>query len=228
MCHLSCIEFGKVSLGKENVSGKQIIEVGAFNVNGSLRPMIEALCPSSYIGVDLIAGPGVDVVCDADDLMHHFGMGVFDLLICTEMLEHVRDWKATVSNFKHILKPGGKLFVTTRSKGYPYHGAPFDCWRYELEDMKWIFSDFEIECLEPDPLFPGVFLIAKKPVEFVEADLSEYKLYSMLKWKRVATVTNFDIRSYTIRALIRHYLSRILPSGMKRAIKKAILREQLI
>ena len=42
-----------------------MLEVGSLNVNGSIRPMIESRGPRSYLGVDVLDGPGVDRVVDA-------------------------------------------------------------------------------------------------------------------------------------------------------------------
>src|SRR5688572_13157998 len=109
MCTPACIEFVRANLRREDVRGRDVIEVGALNVNGSVRALAWALGPSSYIGVDLQAGPGVGEICDATELVARFGPEAFDLLISTEVLEHVRDWRAVISQFKRVLKPGGLL-----------------------------------------------------------------------------------------------------------------------
>lgn len=139
MCNNVCVEFGQTHLTGDRINGKAVIEVGSLNVNGSIRSVVEPFQPRSYLGVDLELGPGVDQVYDAMDLLDRFGFEAFDLLISTELLEHVRDWRTVISNFKRILKPNGTLFITTRSQGFEYHGYPFDYWRYEIHDMQAIF-----------------------------------------------------------------------------------------
>ncbi|MFA6079682.1 MAG: methyltransferase type 11, partial [Candidatus Omnitrophota bacterium] len=73
MCDKYCIDFGKKYLGQGEVAGKDLIEVGSLNVNCTLRPDIERYLPSSYIGVDIQPGPGVDRICRVEDLIAQFG-----------------------------------------------------------------------------------------------------------------------------------------------------------
>ena len=72
MCNIKCLEFGRRNLKEEDVKEKAVIEVGSYDVNGSLRPIVEQLLPASYIGVDLVKGPGVDEVCDANGIINYF------------------------------------------------------------------------------------------------------------------------------------------------------------
>lgn len=183
MCNLSCLEFGHDNLTPSDIRGKSVIEVGSRNINGSLRPFVESLAPASYLGVDMVSGGGVDEVCEAGRLVERFGPESFDVLLSTEMLEHVHDWQRVIDNLKIALRPTGLLLVTTRSRGFPHHEAPYDFWRYEVSDMKEIFSDFMIEKLQPDPQEPGVFLKARKPLHYAGRDLSGYLLYSMVTLK---------------------------------------------
>src|SRR5687768_11117792 len=106
MCTHACIEFARAHLRSDDVGGATVIEVGSRDVNGSVRSLVNALGPASYIGVDLEAGAGVDEICDATALITRFGREAFDLLISTELLEHVREWRAVISQYKQILKPG--------------------------------------------------------------------------------------------------------------------------
>ena len=173
-----------------------MLEVGALDVNGSVRPLVYALHPKSYVGVDLQAGPGVDEICDAAELVARFGANSFDLLISTELLEHVRDWRKVIGEFKQILKPGGRLLVTTRSRGFPYHPFPDDFWRYEPSDFQVIFSDFECEVIESDPSAPGLFLKVRKPKDFVMHTLESHALFSIITGGPALAVTDAQIAAF--------------------------------
>ena len=128
-------------------------------------------------------------------MVDRFGKESFDLVISTELMEHVKDWRRVVSNIKNICKPDGTILITTRSYGYPIHSYPYDFWRYEPEDMKEIFSDCNVVALERDFEVPGVFVKVRKPSDFSERDLSKYQLHSMVAGKRIQELTDRELRS---------------------------------
>lgn len=179
MCNPACVQFAIWHLHREDIQGKSVIEVGSTNVNGTLRDHVRYFNPASYLGVDVAPGPGVDQVCNAENLIETFGTERFDVLITTEMLEHVRDWRKVIDNLKQVVVPGGLLFITTRSLGFPFHMFPDDFWRYEPEDFQLVFADFHMRVLMPDPSEPGVFMKAVRPLDWTPADLSSIALYSM-------------------------------------------------
>jgi SAM-dependent methyltransferase len=188
MCTRSCIDFVARALDTTEVRGKAVLEVGALDFNGSVRPAVEALGPASYIGVDLESGPGVDEVCDASALVERFKADAFDVVISTEMVEHVPDWRLAIRNLKAVTRPGGLLLVTTRSHGFPYHGYPYDYWRFEQDDMADIFSDFDDTITESDGEAPGVFVKARKPSSPRSTDLDSVWLYSILTGLRQPSI----------------------------------------
>lgn len=217
MCHPSVLAFGARVLTAEHILAVRrehpygrVLEIGARDVNGSLRGTVEALVPGvRYFGTDITPGPGVDRLIDITtwrmvDALVGLGMPEdlaarhatddrwlthcqWPMIICTEVLEHVRDWRAAVNNMKALLAPGGRILLTTRSLGFPFHEYPGDYWRFELWDLATIFRDFLIDVLEPDPEAPGVFLFATKPLGYgathlrasSPADLSTLQMHSM-------------------------------------------------
>ncbi len=187
--HVSILMWFIENLDREEFDGKEVLEVGSRYVNGSIRPVVEKFCnPKRYVGVDIEPGKYVDIVLPVEDALDYFGENSFDVIISTETLEHIRDWRKAINNMKLLLRPGGYLYITTRSRGFKYHGYPHDYWRYEIDDMKRIFSDFEILSLCRDWEAPGVFLKARKPINWRPIDHSNIELYSVLTGKRIGDI----------------------------------------
>jgi len=145
------------------VRGLDVLEVGSYNVNGTVRPTIEELQPASYLGIDFRAGPGVDDVRDITK-PEHFpeGPDSYDLIVCCEVLEHVEDWRAAINTMRSLLKPSGVLLLTTRSLGFPLHEYPGDYWRFSVLDMRCIFAGWVDVGVFNDGQVPGVFVVARK------------------------------------------------------------------
>lgn len=201
MCNQTGIDFGARMLTAELVAGRDVIDVGALDVNGSLRPVIEPLGPSRYLGVDLEQGPGVDEIVAAEDLVGRYGPESFDVVITTEMVEHTREWRTVVSNLKRVLRPGGHFLLTTRSPGFPYHAYPYDFWRYEPDDLRAIFADLEILTIERDTASPGVFMLARRPASFTERP-ADVALFSIITGRRARDVSTLRVRAFRARYVL--------------------------
>jgi SAM-dependent methyltransferase len=221
MCSPACIQFARSHFCVDDIKNKHVLEVGSMDINGSVRMVVESLEPASYLGVDAMEGSGVDELCNVEDLIRRYGKESFEVVIATEMLEHVLNWRVALSNLKNILKPNGVLLLTTRSQGFPYHGFPYDFWRFGIDDMAIILSDLSMEIIERDPEAPGVFVKAHKPEPFHEKNLEGHRLYSIVRHKRCKDINAFDI----LFVMSRHFLSRSMPKPVKTIIKRLLFLE---
>jgi len=227
MCHASCIDFVASQLSADEIEGADVLEVGSRDVNGSVRPAVEQARPASYVGVDIEEGPGVDELCDATELVSRFGAEQFDVVLSTELLEHVRDWRQAVTQMKEVLRPGGTLVITTRSRGFGVHAYPHDYWRYEPEDMQRIFGDLQIESLKRDPTRPGVFMKAQKPPAFEAAQLDDVALYSIIRQERALEVTDEEAREFKPPFSVVDVLWSLLPERIRTDGFRPLLRQVL-
>jgi len=203
MCRVLVLEFFIDNVNVEEFKGKRVLEVGSKYLNGSVRPFIESfLGPKEYIGVDVEPGKFVDIVIPVEKLSDYFGPESFDVVISTETIEHVRDWRTAINTMKGMLRPNGYIFITTVGRGFPYHGYPNDFWRYELDDMRKIFSDFDVLVLKRD-IECGTLLKAKKPSIWKPRDLSNIALYSMLTGGRTANIPDITDMASSRRLALR-------------------------
>lgn len=120
---------------------QRVLEVGSLDVNGTPRALFsEAI---EYVGIDLRAGKGVDRVMDGAMAGQHFGP-TFDVVLSTDTLEHVDEWRAFVRGSFDALKPWGIYAITTVKTGKGYHGYPHDYWRFEPGMLDQVFKSQEI------------------------------------------------------------------------------------
>jgi SAM-dependent methyltransferase len=95
----------------------RVLEIGSLEWNGSVRKRFSS--PIKYIGVDIVAGPGVDVVAKAAETV--FQEGEFDTLVCLSLFEHDPDWRRSFQHNLKWLKPGGMAFVCWGAEGNKQH-----------------------------------------------------------------------------------------------------------
>ena len=95
----------------------------------------------NLIGLDIQNGPKVDVVADVHKLP--FEDEKFDNILCTEVLEHLHSPHLAISEMKRVLKPGGKLILSTRFI-FPLHDVPNDYYRYTKYGLRYLLKDWQI------------------------------------------------------------------------------------
>ncbi len=121
MSHLEQLGFFKaVACDNQSlIAGARILEIGSYDYNGGIRPLFESA--SAYTGVDLIEGPGVDVVASGHAL--DFPDGSFDITLSSECFEHDEHWRETFVNMVRMTAPGGLVAFSCASRGRTEHGT---------------------------------------------------------------------------------------------------------
>jgi SAM-dependent methyltransferase len=98
---------------------RRILEVGSYNVLGTIRDLFPDA--TSYIGADLMAGPGVDMVKSGHEI--DLESNSLDLALSCECFEHNPYWFETFLNMIRMTRPGGLVVLTCASRGRLEHGT---------------------------------------------------------------------------------------------------------
>jgi SAM-dependent methyltransferase len=106
--------------------GLVIVDIGAQDVNGSLRSVAPA--GNKYIGVDFVAGRGVDVIL-TDPYVLPFENESVDICVCNSCFEHSEFFWLLFNDILRVLKPNGLFYLNVPSNG-DFHRYPVDCWRF--------------------------------------------------------------------------------------------------
>ena len=101
------------------IKTQRVLEIGSYDVNGTIRGIVGAC--ESYTGVDLVVGPGVDLVAFGHEL--EFESESFDLTLSAECFEHDLHWTNTFLNMIRLTKSNGIVAFTCASLGRPEHGT---------------------------------------------------------------------------------------------------------
>jgi SAM-dependent methyltransferase len=92
---------------------------------------------SEYVGVDA-NHPDADLHAPVESLP--VDDASFDLVLCTQVLEHVDDPAAVVRELRRVVKPGGRVLASTHGVQV-YHPDPLDLRRWTHEGLRRLFEE---------------------------------------------------------------------------------------
>jgi SAM-dependent methyltransferase len=119
-------------------SDAKVLDIGCGQ-----KPYLPFFSPfaGKYVGVDLAPGPYVDVVAPAEELP--FPDASFDLVLCTQALEHVAEPGKVLAEIHRVLAPGGTALVSVPFV-FLYHPDPVesdqDYWRWTHSGLRRSFA----------------------------------------------------------------------------------------
>lgn len=120
----------------------KVLDVGAQYC--PYYPLFRDKC-ESYSSLDIVPNEIVDIVCNAEEMPIEDGS--YDLVLCTQVLEHCSSPERIINECHRVLKDGGTLIVTVPSI-YPVHGHPADNWRFMPDGLRYLLRAFsQVEVL---------------------------------------------------------------------------------
>jgi len=147
--------FNFISKNAKEINGK-VLDIGCGE-----KPYEELFNTTSYTGVDIEttkeyhASSKVDVYYNGVDLP--FESNTFDSIVCFEVLEHVFEPESMVKEMYRVLKPGGKIILTT-----PFiwneHEVPYDYGRYTYFGLKHLFTKNGFKVINQKRIVSGMTL----------------------------------------------------------------------
>ena len=95
-----------------------------------------------------------------DCLRLPFVSGAVDNVVCTQVLEHVREPGVLVGEMARVLRPGGRLLLSA-PMSWPLHEEPFDFYRYTVYGFRHLFQSAGLEIIKEVERGQGVFALGQ-------------------------------------------------------------------
>ena len=93
---------------------------------------------SEYIGVDVVENPVAELRGPVEALPVEDAS--FDVVLCTQVLEHCDDPAQAVRELRRVTAPGGRVLASTHGVQV-YHPSPEDYWRWTHAGLRRLFME---------------------------------------------------------------------------------------
>lgn len=153
-----------------------VLDLGC-GVGASLRTFRKHRPDVNWIGVDIPASmesqareplPAPVVLFDGERLP--FADGVFPLIYCHQVLEHVEQPRAVLAEVSRVLAPGGE-FIGSTSQMEPYHSRSL--WNYTMYGFLTLVQEAGLAVRELRPSIDGITL-TRRAYEGRPPEMSKY------------------------------------------------------
>ncbi|MDP9262452.1 MAG: class I SAM-dependent methyltransferase [Actinomycetota bacterium] len=119
-------------LSAQDIRGLRVLDAGCGD-----RPYEQLFKGASEIvGFDVPGNPYADLHGTIDAIPVEDAS--FDVVLCLQVLEHVPDPAAAVQELRRVVKPGGRVLLSTHGV-YPFHPNPDDFWRWTHYGLTHLF-----------------------------------------------------------------------------------------
>jgi SAM-dependent methyltransferase len=184
-----------VKFAKGIAKGSRVLDVGC-----GLKPYESLFSHCSYIGIDVEKSgresEGKKMDYEFDGINIPFSSNSFDIVICTQVLEHAVHADELIKDIRRVLKIEGELFLTV-----PFiwgrHELPYDFRRYTDIGIKKLLNAYGFDVIESKKLTEGVdaikILLVSEINNYINNTLSK-KERNSFKFRVIFRIQNFLLR----------------------------------
>jgi SAM-dependent methyltransferase len=110
-----------------------------LDVGSGIKPYLSLFEPyaTDYVGVDS-QNPAADLQGSVEGLP--VPDGSFEVVLCTQVLEHAGNPAQAVRELRRVTAPGGRVLASTHGVQV-YHPAPDDLWRWTHAGLERLFAE---------------------------------------------------------------------------------------
>ena len=146
-------------------------------------PYRDLFADGTYLGADLAGNPRAQITLRPDGTVP-LPDGAADLVLSTQVLEHVEDPTGYLAECWRLLRPGGRLVLSTHGIVY-LHRDPTDYWRWTCDGLVKIVEDagFDVEDLR------GVLGLVGASLQLLQAGVAR----RVPPWLRGPLVVAFQV-----------------------------------
>jgi SAM-dependent methyltransferase len=162
--------------------GRERGRVRVLDVGCGVKPYYPffAAHASDYVGLDVVENPAADLLGSVESIP--VDAGSFDLVLCTQVLEHCDDPAQAVRELRRVLAPGGRVLASTHGVQV-YHPSPQDLWRWTHDGLRRLFDrNAEWASLEVTPAAGTASALAMLLGTYVEIALRRTPLARPPVW----------------------------------------------
>jgi SAM-dependent methyltransferase len=120
-------------------AGSEVLTVGAGGEVGGMLSEHARRNGFAVTSFDIDEKYAPDIL--GDICAHDFGGRAFDVIVLSEVLEHVHSPHLAIANIRAALREGGRLILTVPFL-FPIHERPHDYYRYTRYGLEFLLRDF--------------------------------------------------------------------------------------
>lgn len=170
---ISCFDFDLLSsplfiikkLQRERLKGLSAhLKGDCLDLGCGTKPYRGFINCRRYIGIDGSIQVKPEICAGSLDIP--FKDNCFDAVICTELLEHLKEPGECLEEIKRVLRPGGYLYLSV-PQSWGLHYEPQDYWRFTRYGVNYLLDKHNFRLVKTERVGGFLSLIGQESVDFI-------------------------------------------------------------